>query len=94
MKPEPRSPKGMSSSIWQSPRFKHQKKLWNFAKKKDRGETSELPPKIKRLDFKGDKYKFGPYVGTLADIKEFARMKGLDFVQVGAVKYRTKGAEC
>jgi hypothetical protein len=86
---EPRS-EIKPSSIWQSPRFKHQKRLWNFASKKDRGQVAELPPKLKKLGFKGDKYQFGQYIGSLADIKEFAAMKGISFVSVGAVKYKTK----
>ncbi len=87
---EPRSPKGIASSIWQSPRFKHKKRLWNFVSKKDRGQIAELPPKLKKLGFKGDKYQFGHYVGNLADIREFAATKGLEYVSVGAIKYKTK----
>ena len=81
-----------SPSIWQSSPTKAKKKLWNFRPRKERGEIAALSPKLKKLEFKGDKYRFGPYVGTLADIREFAATKGLEFVTVGAVKYKTKGA--
>ena len=92
--PEPRSPKGIASSIWAAPRIKPKTNNWNFRRKRERGVIAELSPKIKRLSFKGDEYKFGPYVGNLADIKEFAAMRGIEFVTVGAVKYKTKGAVC
>ena len=75
-------------SIWQSPRFKMKKKLWNFASAKDRGELSELPDTIKEKGFRSGIFKFGPYEGTLAEIKEFAKMKGKSFLKNGAIKYK------
>jgi hypothetical protein len=92
--PEPRSPKGIASSIWAAPRIKPKKRLWNFVPSKERGQIAELSPKLKRLGFKSDQYKFGEYIGNLADIKEFAAMRGIEFVTVGAVKYKTGGAAC
>lgn len=89
---EPRSPKGTSSSIWAAPRFKPEKKNWSFLKKKSRGQIAELSPKIKKLSFKGDKYKMGQYIGTLDEMREFAAFKGLSHLQVGAIKYKTKEA--
>lgn len=84
---EPRSPI-KANSIWTSPRIKNKKRLWNFANRRDRGQLAELQPKIKQVGFNTGIYQFGPYVGNLADIKEFAAMKGLPFLQNGAVKYK------
>lgn len=89
--PEPRSPKGTSSSIWAAPRFKPEKKNWSFQPRKLRGQIAELSPKIKRLGFKSAKYKMGDYVGTLEELKEFAAFKGLNYLRVGIVKYKTGG---
>lgn len=84
---EPLSPI-KANSIWTSPRIKNKKRLWNFANRRDRGQLAELGPKIKQVGFNTGIYQFGPYVGNLADIKEFAAMKGLSFLQNGAVKYK------
>lgn len=92
--PEPRSPKGIASSIWAAPRFKPEKKNWSFQPRKARGVIAELSPKIKRLGFKSDKYKMGQYIGTLDELKDFAAFKGIEFLTVGAIKYRTKEASC
>ena len=89
---EPRSPKGIASSIWAAPRIKPKKNEWNFRPRKERGEIAELSPKIKRLGFKSDKYKMGQYIGTLDELKGFAAFKGLGYLQVGVVKYKTGGA--
>ncbi len=92
--PEPRSPKGVSSSIWAAPRIKPKKNNWHFQPRKSRGGIPELSPKIKRLSFTSDKYKMGQYIGTLDELKDFAAFKGLEFLTVGAVKYRTKEVKC
>lgn len=84
---EPRSPI-KANSIWNSARIKNKKKLWNHLNRRERGQLAELQPKIKQIGFNSGVYQFGPYVGNLADIKEFAAMKGLSFLQNGAVKYR------
>jgi len=85
--PEPRSP-FKTNSIWNSARAKTSKKHWSFRNAKSRGELPELPAKIKQIGFRTGVFKFGPYVGSLADIKEFAASKGLTSLQCGAVKYK------
>lgn len=92
--PEPRSPKGIASSIWAAPRIKPKKNNWHFQPRKSRGAIAELSPKIKRLGFKSDKYKMGQYIGTLEELKDFAAFKGLDYLQFGAVKYKTREVKC
>lgn len=87
MKIEPSSPI-KPQSIWRSPRIKMKKKLWNFANKQDRGTIPELPDTIKEKGFRTGVFKFGPYEGTLAEIKEFAKMKGKSFIKNGAIKYK------
>lgn len=87
MKQEPSSPI-KPQSIWNSPRIQMKKKLWNFASVKERGELAELPDTIKEKGFRSGIFKFGPYEGTLAEIKEFAAMKGKSFIKNGAIKYK------
>lgn len=88
---EPRS-EIKSQSIWNAPTLKTKsgKKTWHFLSKKQRGEIAPLPSKLKKLSFKEDKYRLGPYEGPLADLKEFAAMKGLMQLECGAIKYKTK----
>lgn len=86
-KPEPRSAT-KSSNVWHSPFKREKKRLWNFLPKAQRGQIAELPTKIKQIGFNSKIFKFGPYQGSLEDIKEFARMKGMDFVSNGAIKYK------
>jgi hypothetical protein len=92
--PEPRSPKGIASSIWAAPRIKPKTNNWNFRRKRERGVIAELSPKIKRLGFKSAEYKMGNFVGTLEDLKEYAAFRGLDYLQFGAVKYKTREVKC
>lgn len=84
---EPRS-EFKPNSIWNSARAKVSKKHWSFKTVKTRGKLPELPQKIKQIGFRTGVFKFGPYVGSLADIKEFAASKGLTSLQCGAVKYK------
>lgn len=92
--PEPRSPKGIASSIWAAPRIKPKKNNWHFQPRKSRGVIAELSPKIKRLGFKSAEYKMGNFVGTLEDLKDYAAFRGLDYLQFGAVKYKTREVKC
>ncbi len=92
--PEPRSPKGIASSIWAAPRIKPKKNNWHFQPRKSRGAIAELSPKIKRLGFKSAEYKMGNFVGTLEDLKDYAAFRGLDYLQFGAVKYKTREVKC
>lgn len=91
---EPRSPKGIASSIWAAPRIKPKKNNWHFQPRKSRGAIAELSPKIKRLGFKSAEYKMGNFVGTLEDLKDYAAFRGLDYLQFGAVKYKTREVKC
>lgn len=84
--PEPRSP-FKENSIWNAARAKVSKKHWSFVNARNRGKLPELPEKIKQIGFRTGVFKFG-YVGSLADIKEFAASKGLTSLQCGAVKYK------
>lgn len=84
---EPRSDV-KANSIWDSARIKEKKKMWNFHSARTRGKVAELPNKIKPKAFRSPIYIFGPYEGTLEEIKQFARMKGLTHLQNGAIKYR------
>lgn len=84
---EPRSP-FKTNSLWRAARAKVSKKHWSFKNAKTRGELPELPAKIKQIGFRTGIFQFGPYKGTLADIKEFAASKGLTSLQCGAIKYK------
>ena len=84
---EPRSP-FKENSIWNVARAKVSKKHWSFVNARNRGKLPELPQKIKQIGFRTGVFKFGPYVGSLADIKEFAASKGLTSLQCGAIKYK------
>ena len=84
---EPRSP-FKENSIWNAARAKVSKKHWSFVNARNRGKLPELPQKIKQIGFRTGVFKFGPYVGSLADIKEFAASKGLTSLQCGAIKYK------
>lgn len=84
---EPRS-EFKPNSIWNAARAKVSKKHWSFKTAKARNKLPELPEKIKQIGFRTGVFKFGPYVGSLADIKEFAASKGLTSLQCGAVKYK------
>ena len=79
----------MQSSVWASAHTATKKRLWNFLPKKERGQIAELPTKLRKLAFAGDEYKLGPYVGTLAELKAFARIKGIETLTCGAIKYKT-----
>ena len=79
----------MRQSIWNSARAKQSRRLWNYVRKSERGKLPELSPVLKKLSFKGDKYKMGPYEGTLEELKSFAAFKGMEFLYVGAIKYKT-----
>lgn len=85
--PEPRS-EFKPNSIWNAARAKVSKKHWSFNKKRDRGNLPELPEKIKQIGFNTGIFKFGPYRGTLEEIKEFAKMKGLKSLKCGAINYK------
>lgn len=84
---EPRSP-FKTNSIWNSARSKASKKHWSFRNSKARGELPELPEKIKQIGFNTGIFKFGPYRGTLEEIKEFAKIKGINCLTNGAIKYK------
>jgi mannose/fructose/N-acetylgalactosamine-specific phosphotransferase system component IID len=86
---EQNTPKSMRQSIWKSARTKNNRRLWNYVRKSERGKLPELSPVLKKLSFRGDKYKMGPYEGTLEELREFAAFKGMPFLQVGAIKYKT-----
>lgn len=77
------------SSVWSAARAKVSKKHWSFKNARNRGNLPELPPKIKQIGFRTGVFQFGPYKGTLEEIKEFARMKGLESLKCGAVNYKT-----
>lgn len=85
---EPRS-SIKQSTVWRSP-FRRQKSVkWNFLPKRQRGSLAEMPDKIKCLKVGGDKYKFGQYTGTLKEIKEFARIKGINSLKMGGITIKT-----
>lgn len=85
---EPRSPT-KQSAVWQSP-FRRQKSInWNFLPKRQRGQLAEMPDKIKCVKVDGDKYKFSQYTGTLKEIKEFARIKGINSLKMGGITIKT-----
>ena len=84
---EPKSPI-KEQSIWNSARVKSIKKTWNFLKKKDRGTLPELPDTIKPIAFRSKIFKWGPYQGTLEDLKHFAKLKGRGVLRMGCVKIK------
>ncbi len=77
-----------SQSVWNPPFKKQKKLLWNFVPKKSRGEVSDLPSTIKPIAFRSKIFKWGPYQGTIEEIKEFAKLKGIQTLQSGAIKYK------
>lgn len=88
MNKEPASPKSMTCKIWSCDNTKAKKNNWHFAPKKLRGTVSEIAPKIKSLGVGSKTYKFGPYEGTLEELKEFARIKGMATLSLGCVKIK------
>ena len=82
------TPKSMQSSIWAAAHTATKKRLWNFRSKGERGAIPELPNELRKIGFTGDKYQLGEYIGTLADLKEFAKIKGLSALTHGAIKYK------
>jgi hypothetical protein len=85
--PEPRSP-FKENSIWNAARAKVSKRHWSFKTAKTRGKLPELPEKIKKVGFNTGIFQFGPYRGTIEEIKEFAKIKGIDCLTNGAIKYK------
>lgn len=84
---EPRS-EFKPNSIWNAARAKVSKKHWSFVNARNRGKLPELPEKIKKVGFNTGIFQFGPYRGTIEEIKEFAKMKGIDCLINGAIKYK------
>ncbi len=84
---EPRS-EFKVNSIWNAARAKVSKRHWSFHNAKTRGKIADLPTTIKPIAFKSPIFKWGQYRGTLEEIKEFARMKGIPMLTNGAVKYK------
>jgi len=84
---EPRSPI-KAQSIWNSARVKSTKKMWNFLSKKERGNLPELPDTIKPIAFRSKIFVWGPYQGTLEDLKHFAKLKGIASLKSGAITYK------
>ena len=85
--PEPRSDI-KPSSIWHSARVKTKKNIWNFRSSRERMALPELPTKIKPVSFGSKVYQWGPYQGTLEEIKDFARTKKIATLTNGAIKYK------
>jgi hypothetical protein len=50
--------------------------------------VSEIAPKIKSVGIGSKIFKLGPYQGTIEELKEFARIKGMDSLSVGAIKIK------
>lgn len=84
---EPRSP-FKENSIWNAARAKVSKRHWSFHNAKTRGKIADLPTTIKPIAFKSPIFKWGQYRGTLEEIKEFAKMKGVSMLTNGAIKYK------
>lgn len=84
---EPRSP-FKANSIWNSARAKTSKQNWSFKNARNRGKLPELPAKIKQIGFRTGIYQWGQYRGSLEDLKEFARFKGVKELKCGAIKYK------
>lgn len=78
----------MTCKIWSCDNTKAKKNNWHFAPKKLRGQVSEIQPKIKSLSVGSKVYKLGPYEGTLEELKEFARIKGMVSLKMGAVNIK------
>jgi hypothetical protein len=78
----------MTCKIWSCENTKVKKNNWHFAPKKQRGTVSEIAPKIKSLGVGSKVYKLGPYEGSLEDLKEFARIKNIPSLKMGAVNIR------
>lgn len=85
---EPRTEASMTCKIWSCANSKVKKNTWNFQPKKLRGQLPKLSPTIKPVAFGSKIYRFGPYEGTLDELKEFAAMKGLATLKNGAITYK------
>lgn len=86
---EPRTPKPMNNGIWNMGHGKPDKKSrWEFQKPDGRKKvaTPEMTT-IKRRS--GGLYQLGTFQpAPLDDVKEFARMKGINILKMGAVKMK------
>lgn len=86
---EPRTHKSLQSKTWSAAPTKPKKNTWNFLSPKMRGQLPEISSVIKPVAFGSKIYRLGPYSGTLAELKEFAAMKGLTTLKNGAIVYKT-----
>ena len=82
------TPKSMQSKVFGAACPTLKKKMWQFKNSRERGEISDLPNIIKPTAFRSKTYQWGPYQGTLDEIKEFARTKGKSFLTLGAIKIK------
>ena len=95
---EPRTPKTLICKVWNSAHSKPKKNNWHLLGKRQRSELPELPNKIKPVTNGKIKagetkiYRYGPYTGTLEEIKEFAAFKGENFLTMGAVRIKLAAA--
>ena len=95
---EPRSPKSLISSIWTSAHAKPKKNSWHLLSKRQRSELPAIAPTIKPVTngkIKGGEtkmYRYGPYVGSLEEIKEFAAFKGETSLTMGACRIKVAAA--
>jgi hypothetical protein len=88
MKNETSSPKSMTCKIWSCESVKSKGNKWDFQPKNQRGLVSEIAPKIKSVGVGSKIFKLGPYQGTIEELKEFARIKGMDSLSMGAIKIK------
>lgn len=79
----------MTCKIWSCQNEKVKQNKWNFQPRKNRGAVSEIAPSIKSLGVGSKIFKLGPYTGTLEELKEFAHLKGMATLRMGAVNIRT-----
>ena len=86
---EPTTPASLKSKTWNAAQPKFKKKSWEFQKAKSRGQLPELSSVIKPITFGSKVYRFGPYEGTLAELKEFAALKGIPSLRNGIITYKT-----
>jgi hypothetical protein len=79
----------MTCKIWQCQNERVKQNKWNFQPRKSRGQVSEIAPSIKSLGVGSKIFKLGRYEGTLEELKEFAALKGIATLRMGAVNIRT-----
>lgn len=85
---EPRTEKSLRQNVWSMARAKKTNRNWSFCPPDRRRKNISATPEFLEIKMcKGRLYKVGNYDGaTLEEVKEFARMVGIQKLKLGIVK--------